>query len=84
MFRLSASPGGGRNVDHVRERVRASLEVSEAVLVPSAFEKLSRLLRYVEGDYQKEGTFTRQREILGKAQINLMRGMDGHNKYGIA
>lgn len=62
---------GGKDVDHLRKRVRASLEASDAGLDTSAYEKLSGLLRYVEGDYQEERTFTRLREILGKAQRPL-------------
>lgn len=62
---------GGRDVDHLRERARSSLEASEDGLEASAFEKLSGLLRYVDGDYQEKSTFTRMRQILGKAHHPL-------------
>lgn len=62
---------GGRDVEHLRERVRASLEASDAGLDTSAYEKLCGLLRYVEGDYQAESTFTRLRKTLGRARRPL-------------
>ena len=39
--------------------------------IETAFAKLSELLRYVDGDYQEEGTFTRLRQTLGPAQRPL-------------
>ncbi|MEO8325242.1 MAG: glucose-6-phosphate dehydrogenase [Nitrospirota bacterium] len=62
---------GGKDVDHLRQRVRDSLEKFGGGVDETAFAKLSDLLRYVEGDYQDQGTFTRLRRTLDKAQRPL-------------
>jgi len=46
----------GWNLDQLRARAKDSLEKHGGV-DPAAFEKLSGLLRYVDGDYQDPGTF---------------------------
>src|SRR5499426_3562794 len=51
----------GWNLDQFRARALDSLEKHGGV-DPAAFEKLSALLRYVDGDYQDKATF----ESLGK------------------
>lgn len=55
------------NVDKLRERARDSLEKHGSV-DPAAFEKLSGLLRYVDGDYKDPSTFQTLRKQLGSAQ----------------
>lgn len=62
---------GGMNVDYLRQRARESLEAHGGGVDESAFTKLSDLLRYVEGDYQDQDTFTRLRRTLDKAQRPL-------------
>jgi glucose-6-phosphate 1-dehydrogenase len=62
---------GGKDVDHLRQRARDSLEKFGGGVDETAFAKLSDLLRYVDGDYQEEGTFTRLRQTLGTAQRPL-------------
>ncbi len=60
----------GWTVDQLRERVRASLlhagEVDEA-----AFDKLSRQLRYVDGDYREPETFHRLKQTLSDVARQL-------------
>src|SRR5215813_4735145 len=59
----------GRNwtSDQLRARARESLEEHGGV-DPTAFAKLSGLLRYVGGDYHGEATFQAVRKELGSAQ----------------
>src|ERR1700686_1125836 len=57
----------GWNVDQLRARAKDSLE-KHGGLDPAAFEKLIRLLRYVDGDYQDPSTFTVLRKELQDAQ----------------
>src|SRR6202043_701478 len=45
-----------KNVDELMARVRASLE-QHGGLDPAAFEKLSALLHYVQGDYSDPATY---------------------------
>jgi glucose-6-phosphate 1-dehydrogenase len=56
----------GWNLDQLRARARDSLEKHGGV-DPAAFEKLSALLRYVDGDYQDPATFRALREQLKDA-----------------
>jgi glucose-6-phosphate 1-dehydrogenase len=56
----------GWNLDQLRARAHDSLEKHGGV-DPGAFEKLSNLLRYVDGDYQDPATFTALRKELGNA-----------------
>ena len=53
--------------DQLRARARDSLKEHGAV-DPATFDKLSRLLRYVGGDYHSPATFEALRKALGSAQ----------------
>ena len=57
----------GWNLEQFRARARGSLEKHGGV-DPGAFEKMCRLLRYVDGDYQDPATFAALREELGSAR----------------
>ena len=57
----------GWNLDQLRARAKDSLE-KHGGLDPGAFEKLSGLLRYVDGDYQDPATFKALREQLKDAR----------------
>jgi len=57
----------GWGIDELRARARDSLK-QHGLLDAAASEKLSRLLRYVDGDYQDAATFRALREQLGQAQ----------------
>src|SRR6201981_2352993 len=57
----------GWTLDQLRARAKDSLE-KHGGLDPAAFEKLPRLLRYVDGDYQDPSTFTALRKELQDAQ----------------
>ena len=56
------------NLERIQARARASIEEYGGGVDPEAFEKLSRLLRYVGGDYMDPATFERLRKALGDAQ----------------
>ena len=57
----------GWDLGRLRARARDSLE-EHGGLDPAAFDKLSGLLRYVDGDYQDPATFAAMRKALGPAQ----------------
>ncbi|HEV2692996.1 MAG TPA: glucose-6-phosphate dehydrogenase [Verrucomicrobiae bacterium] len=57
----------GWNLDQLKARAKDSLE-KHGGLDPAAFEKLSGLLRYVDGDYNDATTFQKLRQELGQAQ----------------
>jgi len=57
----------GWNSDQLKARARDSLE-KHGGLDAAAFEKLSSLLRYVDGDYADPATFAALRRQLGNAQ----------------
>jgi glucose-6-phosphate 1-dehydrogenase len=57
----------GWNLDQFKARARDSVE-KHGGLDPAAFDKLSGLLRYVDGDYQSPATFKALREQLGSAE----------------
>lgn len=57
----------GWNVDQLRARARDSLEKHGGV-DPASFERLSSILRYVDGDYRNAATFQAIRKELGSAQ----------------
>ena len=57
----------GWNLDQLRARAKDSLAKHSGV-DPAAFEKLSGLLRYVDGDYNDPATFQAIRETLGSAK----------------
>src|SRR6266446_6200023 len=57
----------GRNIDQLRARVADSLE-KHGGLDRAAFDKLSGLLRYIDGDYMEMETFQSLRRELGSAE----------------
>ncbi len=57
----------GWNLDQLKARAKDSLE-QHGGLDPAAWEKLSSLLRYVDGDYSDSATFTAVRKELGAAE----------------
>jgi glucose-6-phosphate 1-dehydrogenase len=57
----------GWTIDQLRARARDSVE-KHGGLDPTAFDKLSGLLRYVDGDYNDPATFQGIRRELGSAQ----------------
>src|SRR5262245_24327930 len=57
----------GWTLEQLRARARDSLE-QHGGLDPTAFDKLSGLLRYVDGDYKDPATFQAIRKELGSAQ----------------
>jgi glucose-6-phosphate 1-dehydrogenase len=61
----------GWNLDAFRARIQESLESSDGGIDPAAFQKLTTLLGYVDGDYQAIGTFEQLRNVLGHAQHPL-------------
>jgi glucose-6-phosphate 1-dehydrogenase len=58
----------GWNVDQLRARARESLDKHGGGADPAALDKLSSLLRYVDGDYNDPATFQSIRQELGAAQ----------------
>lgn len=57
----------GWTLDQLKARARDSIEKHGGV-DPEAFDKLSGLLRYVDGDYQDPATFQKLRKELGAAR----------------
>ncbi len=57
----------GWQVDQLRARARDSVE-KHGGIEPAAFDKLSGLLRYVDGDYKDAATFQALRRELGSAR----------------
>jgi glucose-6-phosphate 1-dehydrogenase len=57
----------GWNLDQLKARAQDSL-TQHGGLDPAAWQKLSSLLRYVDGDYADPATFTEVRKQLGSAQ----------------
>src|SRR5689334_3884506 len=58
----------GWNVEQLRARARESITEHGGGVDAAAFEKLSRSLCYVDGDYADVETFRAVRRALGKAQ----------------
>jgi glucose-6-phosphate 1-dehydrogenase len=58
----------GWNLDQLKARARDSLEKHGGGVDAAAFEKLSTLLRYVDGDYNDAATFRAIRKQLASAQ----------------
>lgn len=54
-------------LDRLRQRLRDSI-AKHGPIDPAAFDTLSRLLRYVHGDYNDPATFVKLREALGTAK----------------
>lgn len=61
----------GWNLDQLRARAKDSLETHGGGVDDAAFDKLSSLLRYVDGDYEDPATFDRLRRELGSAERPL-------------
>ncbi|MEO8261530.1 MAG: glucose-6-phosphate dehydrogenase [Pseudolysinimonas sp.] len=61
----------GWNLDQLRARARESLEHHGGAIDGAAFDKLSSLLRYVDGDYEDPATFDVLRRELGEAKRPL-------------
>jgi glucose-6-phosphate 1-dehydrogenase len=57
----------GWNLDQLKARAKDSLEKHGGV-DPTAWDKLSSLLQYIDGDYGDDATFQRLRKQLGNAQ----------------
>jgi glucose-6-phosphate 1-dehydrogenase len=62
---------GGSGVEGLRERIRDSLEASDGGIDEGAFERLAKLVRYVDGDYREPKTFAALRKALGTAKRPL-------------
>ena len=58
---------GGWNLDRLKDRAKDSVE-KHGGLDPAAFQKLSGLLQYVDGDYSDPATFQTLCRTLGSAQ----------------
>lgn len=58
----------GWNLEQLKGRARESLETHGGGVDPAAGEKLLRLLRYVDGDYNDPGTFKALRGELGASK----------------
>jgi glucose-6-phosphate 1-dehydrogenase len=56
-----------RTDEHLKERVRDSVQQQGGELDQAALAKLLNLLRYVGGDYEKPGTFDLLKKTLGSA-----------------
>jgi glucose-6-phosphate 1-dehydrogenase len=61
----------GWNLERLRERIRDSLEQSSDGLDAAAFAEITRLLRYVDGDYREPATFAALRSTLGDTEHPL-------------
>lgn len=57
----------GWSLDQLKARAKDSVE-KHGGLDPEAFEKLSKLLRYVDGDYNDTATFEKLKKELGSAK----------------
>ena len=53
---------------HLRDRVKDSMTRSGGIDNQHAFDHLLSLLSYVSGDYNDQGTFTKIKQALGRAQ----------------
>jgi glucose-6-phosphate 1-dehydrogenase len=58
---------GARTDEHLKERVRDSIQQQGSEIDQEALAKLLKLLRYVGGDYEKPGTFDLLKKTLGSA-----------------
>src|SRR5579864_4349725 len=57
----------GRTNEHLKERVRDSIQQQGGEVDQGALAKLLKLLRYVGGDYEKPATFDLLKETLGSS-----------------
>ncbi|HET6840494.1 MAG TPA: glucose-6-phosphate dehydrogenase [Candidatus Angelobacter sp.] len=58
---------GERSNEHLKERVRDSIQQQGGEIDQEALAKLLKLLRYVGGDYEKPGTFEQLKKTLASA-----------------
>ena len=58
----------GWNIDQLRARARDSVDKHGGGVESATFDKLCRLLRYVDGDYKDAATFQAVRKELGSAE----------------
>ncbi len=58
----------GLTTEELVERMRESVEKRFGDFESTVFERLARLTRYINGDYQNEDTYTKLREELGTAR----------------
>ena len=58
-------------VEQLRERARESLEEHGGGVNAAAYDKLCRLLRYVDGDYKDPSTYQQLRKAMGDAKHPL-------------
>jgi glucose-6-phosphate 1-dehydrogenase len=61
----------GWDLEQLKARAKDSLLTHGGGVDPAAFEKLSSLLQYVDGDYEDPETFTKLRAMLGSAERPL-------------
>jgi glucose-6-phosphate 1-dehydrogenase len=61
----------GWNLEQLRARAKDSLQTHGGGVDGAAFDQLSSLLRYVDGDYEDPATFDRLRRELGSAERPL-------------
>ncbi len=61
----------GWSLDQLKARAKDSLQTHGGGVDAAAFDKLSSLLRYVDGDYEDPATFDRLRRELGSAERPL-------------
>jgi glucose-6-phosphate 1-dehydrogenase len=61
----------GWGIEQLRDRARDSLQKFGGGVDEAAFQKLTKLLGYVDGDYADSATFTNLKQQLGKAQRPL-------------
>src|SRR6201993_2976370 len=69
----------GWNLDQLRTRAKDSLE-KHGGLDPAAFEKLTRLLRYVDGDYQAP---SRSKPFARTQGRTVSRSLPGHSPCSV-
>jgi len=62
---------GGSGVEGLRERIRDSLGESDEGVDDASCSRLTKLVRYVDGDYREPKTFAALREALGNAKHPL-------------
>ena len=60
----------GWNLDQLKARARDSIS-NHGGVDEAAFEKLTSLLQYVDGDYRDDATYTKLKEFLGKSERPL-------------
>ena len=58
---------GGMSKDTLLVRLRESLAANDPSTDPAALERLQAKLKFVDGDYRADATFSQLRETLGKA-----------------